>query len=119
MRERREDIPLLIRHFVRKFAVRMDRHIETIPKETMKALIDWYWPGNVRELENLMERSVILSEGKALRVPLSELRTQGRSPKPDWATTLSTRRTAAHHPSVARDAEEFYPGPKARRDDSA
>jgi formate hydrogenlyase transcriptional activator len=76
--ERREDIPLLIRHFVHKFARRMDRFIETIPKETMKSLMQWEWPGNVRELENLMERSVILSEGNALRVPLVEL--QARSP---------------------------------------
>ena len=73
LRERREDIPLLIRYFVLKFAQRMDRPIETVPKETMEALTEWSWPGNVRELENLMERSVILSEGNALRVPLSEL----------------------------------------------
>ncbi|HEX3822356.1 MAG TPA: sigma 54-interacting transcriptional regulator [Candidatus Sulfotelmatobacter sp.] len=73
LRERRDDIPLLVGHFVRKFALRMDRHIETIPKESMKALSEWPWPGNVRELENLIERSVILSENKALRVPLSEL----------------------------------------------
>jgi formate hydrogenlyase transcriptional activator len=78
LRERREDIPLLIRHFVHKFARRMDRYIETIPKETMKALMQWDWPGNVRELENLMERSVILSEGNALRVPLAEL--QAKNP---------------------------------------
>ncbi len=51
----------------------MDRQLETVPKETMKALVQWNWPGNVRELENLMERSVILSEGKVLRVPLMEL----------------------------------------------
>jgi formate hydrogenlyase transcriptional activator len=74
--ERREDIPLLVRYYVRKFAQRMERHIETIPKETMKALIAWSWPGNVRELENLMERSVILSDGNALHVPLSEMRTE-------------------------------------------
>jgi len=79
LRERREDIPLLIRHFVHKFARRMDRYIETIPKETMKNLMQWDWPGNVRELENLMERSVILSDGNALRVPPSELRAQGES----------------------------------------
>ncbi|HTW59876.1 MAG TPA: sigma 54-interacting transcriptional regulator [Terriglobales bacterium] len=73
LRERREDILLLIRYFVRKFCHRMGRNIENIPKETMEALTAWAWPGNVRELENLMERSVILSEGTALRVPLSEL----------------------------------------------
>jgi formate hydrogenlyase transcriptional activator len=74
LRDRREDIPLLVRYFVRKFAMRMDRNIETIPKESMNALTEWSWPGNVRELENLIERSVILSSGHVLRVPLSELR---------------------------------------------
>lgn len=74
LRERREDIPLLVRHFVRKFAERMGRHIETISNETIQRLVSWSWPGNIRELENLMERSVILSEGKTLRVPISELR---------------------------------------------
>jgi formate hydrogenlyase transcriptional activator len=72
LRERREDIPLLIRYFVRKFASRMDRGIETIPSETMDALLQWHWPGNVRELENFIERSVILSDGTALRAPLAE-----------------------------------------------
>ena len=56
LRERREDIPLLVRYFVRKFAMRMDRHIETVPKDTVKALANWSWRGNIRELENLMER---------------------------------------------------------------
>ena len=74
LRERQEDIPALVRYFVHKHALRMDRYIETIPKETMEELKKWPWPGNVRELENLMERSVILSEGHVLRVPLSELR---------------------------------------------
>jgi formate hydrogenlyase transcriptional activator len=55
----------------------MNRQIETIPRETMQALAAWSWPGNVRELENLMERAVILSDGHALRVPLSELRGEG------------------------------------------
>ena len=73
LRERREDIPLLVRYFVRKFAPRMNRHIETIPKEAMEALTAWPWPGNIRELENLMERSVILSSGKVLNVPLPEM----------------------------------------------
>ncbi len=73
LRERPEDIPMLVQHFVRKFGRRMNRYIETIPTDTMKALQEWHWPGNVRELENLMERSIILSEGQFLRVPLSEL----------------------------------------------
>jgi formate hydrogenlyase transcriptional activator len=54
----------------------MDRHIETVPNETMNALINWHWPGNVRELENIVERSVILSQGSALQVPLVEMPAQ-------------------------------------------
>jgi len=60
LRERREDIPLLVRHFAQHFARRMNRLIETIPAETMSALTRYPWPGNIRELQNLMERSVIL-----------------------------------------------------------
>ena len=73
LRERPEDIPLLVRYFVRRFAQRMNRHIETVPTETMKRMMAWSWPGNVRELENLMERCVILSERNVLRVSPSEL----------------------------------------------
>jgi len=89
LRDRREDIPLLVRHFVHKFARLMDRYIETIPKDTMKALMAWHWPGNIRELENLMERSVILSEGSSLRVPLSELHAQPAA-EPSQDHTLDT-----------------------------
>jgi formate hydrogenlyase transcriptional activator len=74
LRERKEDIPLLVRYFVRQIGLRMDRHVESIPPGAMDKLLHWHWPGNVRELENLMERSVILSEGPVLRVPVSELR---------------------------------------------
>lgn len=62
LRERTQDIPILVRHFVQKFAVRMKKRIETIPVETMNALQTYAWPGNVRELENFMERSVILTQ---------------------------------------------------------
>ncbi|HEY3827095.1 MAG TPA: sigma 54-interacting transcriptional regulator [Bryobacteraceae bacterium] len=75
LRDHAEDIPLLARHFTRKYAAKMDRQIDKIPAETMKALMSWSWPGNVRELENFIERSVILSRGPSLRAPLSELRT--------------------------------------------
>src|SRR6202140_2085923 len=74
LREREKDIELLVRYFVQKFSRRMNKQIETIPTETMNALTRWEWPGNVRELENFIERSVILSEGTILNVPLSELR---------------------------------------------
>jgi formate hydrogenlyase transcriptional activator len=73
LRERREDIPLLVRYFVLKFAREMNRGIESIPTETMNALVNWHWPGNVRELENFIERSVILTDGMALRAPLADL----------------------------------------------
>jgi formate hydrogenlyase transcriptional activator len=73
LRERREDIPLLVEHFVQKFALRMKRSITSIPKKTMDALRSWDWPGNVRELENVIERSVILTQGSVLVVPLSEI----------------------------------------------
>jgi formate hydrogenlyase transcriptional activator len=61
-------------YFVQDFARRMKKQIETIPTETMNALVNWKWPGNVRELENIIERSVILSQGSILTVPLGELR---------------------------------------------
>jgi len=73
LRERREDISLLVEHFVQKFALRMERSITSIPKKTMDALKSWYWPGNVRELENVIERAVILTQGSVLAVPLGEI----------------------------------------------
>jgi PAS domain S-box-containing protein len=74
LRDHPEDIPLLARHFTKKYAAKMDRAIEKIPSEAMRALVKWQWPGNVRELENFIERSVILSRGPSLRAPLTELR---------------------------------------------
>jgi len=79
LRERAEDIPLLVRYFAQKYARRMNKNIETIPAETMEALERWRWPGNVRELENLIERAVILSQGPVLRVPVTELKPVGES----------------------------------------
>jgi len=74
LRDRPEDIPVLVRHFTKKYAAKMGRQIDKIPSETMRALVDWRWPGNIRELENFIERSVILSKGPSLRAPLSEIR---------------------------------------------
>jgi len=73
LRERRDDIPLLVRYFMQKFARRLNKHIETIPAETLSFLTNSDWPGNVRQLENLIERSVVLTEGSVLRVPRSVL----------------------------------------------
>jgi len=73
LRERKEDIPLLVQHLVQKFARRMNKQIDIIPTETMNALVSWTWPGNVRELENVIERAVIRSQGPILTVRLREL----------------------------------------------
>lgn len=116
LRERRDDIPLLVRYFVRKFASLMDRHFETVPKETMQALVEWSWPGNIRELENLMERSVILSEGRALRVPLSELHAQKPLHALEPNHTLDTAERE-HIIRVLRETKNVLSGPNgaARR----
>jgi len=74
LRERKEDIPLLVSYFVQKFAKQMQKQIESVPSAVMKGLTAWEWPGNIRELENFIERAVILTRGKALEVPLTELR---------------------------------------------
>jgi formate hydrogenlyase transcriptional activator len=73
LRDRREDIRLLVEYFVQKFAQRMKKSITSIPAKTMDALIGWEWPGNVRELENFIERSVILTQGSVLVAPSGEL----------------------------------------------
>ncbi|HET6169303.1 MAG TPA: sigma 54-interacting transcriptional regulator [Terracidiphilus sp.] len=75
LRERASDIPILVRHFVSSHSRRMGKAIETIPSETMEALVKWPWPGNIRELENFLERAVILTRGSVLYVPLAELET--------------------------------------------
>ena len=83
LRERPEDIPLLVRHFAQQFARRLRKTIETIPSDTMRGLIRYPWPGNIRELQNIMERAVILSPGPILQVPLTDLKppAMGASPK--------------------------------------
>jgi PAS domain S-box-containing protein len=94
LRERREDIRLLVEHFVQKFARRMKRSITTIPKKTMDALMSWDWPGNVRELENFIERSVILTQGSVLVVPLSGLqpiRTTAKEERVDQSLAAKER----------------------------
>jgi formate hydrogenlyase transcriptional activator len=73
LRERREDIPPLVWHFVRHFAGRMKRTYDSVPPETMRILCEYDWPGNIRELQNLIERAAILSPGPALRVPVRDL----------------------------------------------
>jgi formate hydrogenlyase transcriptional activator len=87
LRERPEDIPVLVRYFAQKYARLMNRRIETIPAGAMTALAKYHWPGNIRELENLIERSVILSQGPDLHVPLGELKAPAAA-APNGAATL-------------------------------
>jgi|SRR5579883_530818 formate hydrogenlyase transcriptional activator len=86
LRERREDVPLLVRYFVQTFSRRQNKTVEYVPADVMDALVNYPWPGNIRELENLIERAVLLSTGKELRVPLSELKPAAIS----LASNLST-----------------------------
>jgi formate hydrogenlyase transcriptional activator len=82
LREREGDIPLLVRHYVDKYARRMNKQIETIPEPAMAQLCHYSWPGNVRELQNFIERAVILTSGKVLRMQVSDVQVSG-SATPD------------------------------------
>ena len=86
LRERKEDIPILVRHFVQQFSRRNNRVIDTIPSETMESLVRYHWPGNSRELQNVIERAVIISKGPVLNVSLAEL-------KPDVSTKAGPANT--------------------------
>ncbi len=92
LRERREDIPLLVRHFVNVFAGRMRKHIDTIPDYVMNTLLEHSWPGNIRELENFIERSVILSEADVLRAPLEKLKATAIHHAPEPTTLEEVER---------------------------
>ena len=100
LRERREDIPLLVSYFVQKFAKQMQKKIDAIPVSVSKGLTAWDWPGNIRELENFIERAVILTRGKSLEAPLSELRKHGietpavQTPQDDIARIVKETITA-------------------------
>ena len=93
MRERKEDIPLLVRHFVKEFSRRNQRVIDTIPSETMQALIRYHWPGNIRELQNVIERAVIVSRGPVLNVAIAELTPDVSSPP---APIVASAKSASH-----------------------
>ena len=104
LRARREDIPLLIRHFIEKHAARMGKRIDGVAPATMQALVAHSWPGNVRELEHFIERSVILSRGAELEPPLSELAGPSSSPAVVDASAVS----AVGEPLTRRDAEREH-----------
>ena len=110
LRERREDIPMLIRHFVEKCAARQHRQIDVIPDEAVAAMMHWGWPGNVCELENFIERSVILSEGNRLNPPLSELREEMSRQLPQHDGTLRDKERE-HIIEVLRQTRGVLSGP--------
>jgi formate hydrogenlyase transcriptional activator len=113
LQERPEDIPRLVRHFTQRFADRMGRRIETIPSQTMDALVRYPWPGNVRELQNIVERAVILSSGPTLEVPLADLQALPAPTEPGIApiaTPVTLNDAEREHIVCALDATGWVVG---------
>jgi PAS domain S-box-containing protein len=109
LRERRDDIPMLVEHFVQKCSRRLNKHITSIPRKTMNALVQWDWLGNIRELENFIERSVILTQGSVLAAPLSEL--QASSAENGQLETLADAERQ-HILRALRDSQGLISGPR-------
>ena len=109
LRDRREDIPMIVRYYVDKYAHRMKRRIDTIPARTMEALATHSWPGNVRELQNFIERAVILSPGNSLQPPLGELKTASRESLPNLSTLEEIERE--HMSRALRESNWIISGP--------
>jgi formate hydrogenlyase transcriptional activator len=105
LRERAQDIPILVRHFVSLHARRMGKNIETISEDAMAALVAWKWPGNIRELENFLERAVILSRGPVLHVPLAELEAM-QDDEDDDTVSLNPTLQAAEREHILRALRE-------------
>jgi len=103
LRDRREDIPMLVRHFAQQFARRMKKNIEDIPSETMESLTRYDWPGNIRELQNLIERAVILSTGSTLRVPMEAL-----SSSQDLSTPVAAPEQSPHDDGTLAAADRRH-----------
>jgi formate hydrogenlyase transcriptional activator len=111
LRDRREDIPLLVRHYVHKYSRRMNRRVKTIPSQAMEAFRSYSWPGNVRELQNFIERTVILSPGSVLRPPLAELKQAAvQTPSPELSTLEEMERE--HVLRAIRKSNWIIGGPK-------
>ena len=112
LRERPEDIPLLVRHFAQYFARKIHRVIDTIPSETMEALVRYSWPGNIRELQNLIEHSVIVSPGPVLQVPLAALQFQ-TAPAPDGTKRGTLEEAEREHIlATLKETKWVISGPK-------
>jgi formate hydrogenlyase transcriptional activator len=110
LRERKEDIPLLVSYFVQRFAKQMQKEIESVPSAVMNGLTEWEWPGNIRELENFIERAVILTRGKALEAPLTELRkteTESATEAVPAKEKRTARKARNSRPPINAGAEEY------------
>src|SRR5213594_3883327 len=112
LRERSEDIPLLVNHFVKRFARRMNRTIETIPAETMAALTRYPWPGNIRELQNVIERAVILSHGPVLQVPLQDLDNRTALRRDNGTDQTLEAAERAHILAILNETRWVFAGPR-------
>ena len=112
LRERPEDIPLLVYYFGQRHAQRMNKQFESVAPEALEALKRWHWPGNVRELENLMERAVILSRGKVLQVPLAELISPVEAQADPRATSSLETADREHILGVLRETKGVIGGPQ-------
>jgi formate hydrogenlyase transcriptional activator len=110
LRDRREDIPLLVQHFVEKCSARLHKQIDVIPEEAIQAMTRWKWPGNIRELENFIERSVILTEGNRLSPPLGELREETSRQPSDSDVTLRDKERE-HIVEILRQTRGALSGP--------
>jgi len=110
LRERTEDIPLLAEHFLKEFALRMDKQIDTIPELTMQRLKRHPWPGNVRELQNFLERAVILTTGSTLQAPLEDLKIS-MDAQPEPAVTLR-QAESSHILKILRETNWVLGGPR-------
>jgi formate hydrogenlyase transcriptional activator len=113
LRERPEDVPLLVRYFVQKFSRRLNKSVAFVPADAMDALAGYSWPGNVRELENFIERAVLLSPGKELRVPISELKpvaiaADASSDSSSSSVSLTSSTSPSSSISTLEDAERQH-----------
>ena len=110
LRERKEDIPMLVGYFVQKFAKQMQKDIERIPPAVMRTFIAWDWPGNIREFENLVERSVILTRGRSLEAPQLE------PWKSNAEEDMSAKRQDSRHEEIEQIVKRYSSGAKQKTD---
>jgi formate hydrogenlyase transcriptional activator len=106
LRERQEDIPMLVSHFTQLFAHRVNKRIESISAETMKAMVQYSWPGNIRELQNVIERAVLVSNGPVLKVPPADLKNRAAIPAPARAISTLAVASGSDGPQAIRDVLE-------------